>query len=55
VKSKNKQRGFIDFKGIGTFLIGLGIAAGIVIGGVIFVVIPWAWQYVKPWIHQITG
>jgi hypothetical protein len=52
---RNKQRGYIDFKGIGTFLICLGVAGGILIGGFIFKVIPWLWDLSKPWLHQITG
>lgn len=55
MRSKHKQRGYIDFSGIGTFLITLGLVAGVVIGFVLFVAIPWAWQYVKPWIHQMTA
>jgi len=39
------------FDGLFTALILIGVA----IGFGIFVVIPWAWQYVKPFIHAITG
>jgi hypothetical protein len=52
---KKYQRGYIDFKGIGTFLIMLGVCGGVVLGGLIFKGIPWLWEISKPWLHQITG
>jgi len=55
VKRKNKQLGFINFSGFSTFLIVMGIAVGVVFGGIIFVVIPWLWNLSKPWLHTITG
>lgn len=39
------------FEGVITFL----VCSGIAIGFVLFVVIPWLWQYVKPFIHAITS
>lgn len=55
MKSKNKQRGYIDLSGIVPMLVGFGIVAGIVIGAIIFKGIPWLWEISKPWLHQITG
>ena len=40
----NEQRGFIDF----TPLIYMGIVLGVVIGGLLFVVLPWLWRVIKP-------
>lgn len=51
----NKQRGYIDVAGAFKMLALICIGAGVVIGGILFVGIPWAWQYVKPWLHTITG
>jgi len=31
------------------------ITVGIAIGFVLFVVVPWIWDFVKPWIHAWTG
>ena len=31
------------------------IAVGVAIGFVLFVVVPWLWQFVKPWIHMLTA
>lgn len=39
------------FDGVITFL----ICAGVAIGFVLFVVLPWLWQFVKPWIHTLTA
>jgi len=39
------------FRGLFTMLIVFGVA----IGGVLFVLIPWLWRLVKPWIHSVTG
>lgn len=39
------------FKGLFTAL----ILFGVVIGGLLFLLIPWLWRLVKPWIHAVTG
>ena len=39
------------FEGLVTAMIALGIA----IGFVLFIVVPWLWQFVKPWIHMLTA
>ena len=39
------------FDGMITFL----IAAGVAVGFVLFIVVPWLWQFVKPWIHALTA
>lgn len=39
------------FDGVVTAFITVGIA----IGFVLFVVVPWLWDFVKPWIHALTG
>ena len=39
------------FDGVIPFLIGVGVAVGFVL----FVVLPWLWQFVKPWIHAMTA
>ncbi len=31
------------------------ILAGVMIGGVLFVVLPWFWDYIKPWLHTLTA
>ena len=36
-------------------LVIFGIAIGFVVGAAVFVVGPWLWQIVKPWIHSITA
>lgn len=33
------------------FLIAIGVAAGFVL----FVVLPWLWDLLKPWLHGLTG
>lgn len=47
----HKQRGFIDLRGA---FYGMAII-GFLIGFVAFVVLPWFWRLLKPWIHQVTG
>ena len=37
--------------GVIPFLIGVGVAVWFVL----FVVLPWLWQFVKPWIHALTA
>ena len=39
------------FDGVIPFLIGVCVAVGFVL----FVVLPWLWQFVKPWIHALTA
>lgn len=39
------------FDGLVTFLICVGVAVGFAL----FVVVPWLWQFVKPWIHVLTA
>lgn len=47
----SRQRGFIDLRGAfyGMFIIGL------LAGFALFVVLPWFWRLLKPWIHQVTS
>ena len=37
------------------YFVGILITIGVVIGIVLFIGIPWAWIYIKPWIHAITA
>ncbi|MFA7287135.1 MAG: hypothetical protein WC052_05735 [Patescibacteria group bacterium] len=53
--NKNKQRGYIDVSGAFKFVALCCIGGGVAIGFVLFVAIPWAWQFIKPWIHSTTG
>lgn len=39
------------FRGLFTALILLGV----VIGGILFIVVPWLWRMLKPLIHSVTG
>ena len=51
---KRKQQGYINSDAFGAFM-GALIVIGIAIGGVLFVVLPWLWHLIKPWIHSVTG
>jgi hypothetical protein len=52
MKIKN-QKGYADgaFAGVVWAMIILGV----LIGFVLFVGVPWLWNFIKPFIHSITG
>lgn len=48
------QRGFIDgrmFTAMCWFFAIVGLLGGVVL----FLVIPWLWRLLKPWIHSVTA
>lgn len=47
-----------DGRWIRDALIGVALvafAAGFAVASILWLFVPWAWQYVKPWIHALTA
>jgi hypothetical protein len=42
-------------KGFVPTLITIGVICGVILGFVLFKVVPWAWNLAKPFIHSITA
>ncbi|MGL4404742.1 MAG: hypothetical protein ACRCT6_03220 [Notoacmeibacter sp.] len=49
-----KQKGFISGGDVKAMFFML-IMFGVFIGFVLFVGIPWLWQYIKPFVHAMTA
>lgn len=47
----DKEKGYINFGSLIYFFIGIGVA----IGFILFVVLPWLWGFLKPYIHYLTA
>ena len=45
----------MDFREAYRALVVYLIVVGFLAGFVVFVVLPWIWTYLKPWIHAATG
>lgn len=43
------------FEGMITALIVFCLVIGFLVGGVVFVAIPWLWDLLKPWMHAIAA
>jgi hypothetical protein len=42
------------FDGLFSGLVTIGLIAGLFSGFVLFVVVPWLWEWIKPWLHGVT-
>ena len=51
----DKQNGFISFDGFFTAVLILSIFGIVGIFSLFFWIIPSIWQWLKPWLHLITG
>lgn len=57
MRSLKYQRGFIGnaFEGAIKGMLIAGIVFGVALGWVVWEGLPMFWQWVKPWLHQITA
>lgn len=55
MNSKHKQRGYWNFGPSSSELCVIALLLMFVGGAIPYVLLPWLWGLIKPWIHAITG